>query len=156
MGKPCQLYAIFLAEQSLIMSAFFDVVYLNRLVAVRGHAQLAIVIVVDRLHVRRRLAFLDVLALKELYVCQPGTEIIDIEKSARTFVGLYEEMTSLSADVGGPVNVRWMLSDGVETERAGPSTSIGVEDMLGNDRCLQKVGIQDFDLGERLCSLRRN
>lgn len=65
--KPRQLNAVLLAEQGLIVSAFFDVVYLNGLVTICSHAELAVVIVVDRLNVWRRSTFLNVLALEQLY-----------------------------------------------------------------------------------------
>lgn len=66
--KPRQLDAVLLAKQGLVMSTFLDVVYLNRLVAIRGHAEFAVVVVVDRLHIGRRSTFLDVLALEELLI----------------------------------------------------------------------------------------
>merc|ERR1712000_367283 len=67
-----------------------------------------------------------------------------------SFVGLYEPMTSLRADVGGPVKVRWMLSEGVDAERAGPSTSIGVADIAGGLQILKAPGFgtSGFDGGQ--------
>lgn len=88
------------------MSALLDVIYLNRLVAIRRHAKLAVVVVVDRLHVGCRSAFLNVLAFEELCFRQHRHVSFHRIPNAHTFVGRYDEMTSLRADVGGPVKVR--------------------------------------------------
>ena len=46
-GKLCQLHAVLFAQQALVVAAVLDIVDLNRVVALRGHAQLARVVKVD-------------------------------------------------------------------------------------------------------------
>jgi hypothetical protein len=66
MCKLCQFYAVFLAQQALIMPAFLDIVDLDGFVALGRHAQLAWVVEVDRQNVGLWLALLNVVSLEQL------------------------------------------------------------------------------------------
>lgn len=61
-----QFDAIFLAQRALIVPAFLDVVYLDRLVAGRRHTELSVIVVVERLDMGLWLALLDVFAFEKL------------------------------------------------------------------------------------------
>lgn len=52
MRELCQLDTVFFAQQSLVVTSLPDIVDLNRLVALRGHTQLARIVVVDGQDVR--------------------------------------------------------------------------------------------------------
>jgi len=64
MRKLRKLNPILFAQQALIMSALFNAVDLNRLVAFGGHAKIAGVVEVNRENMWLGLTLLDILSLK--------------------------------------------------------------------------------------------
>lgn len=69
MRKLGQLHAVFLAQQGLVVAALADIVDLDRLVALSGHAELARVVEVDGEDIRR-FAILGIVALEQLLISQ--------------------------------------------------------------------------------------
>jgi len=65
-GKFGQFHAIFFAQQALVVSTVLHIVDLNSLVALRGHAELAGIVKVDRQDIWSGFPVLDVVSLKEL------------------------------------------------------------------------------------------
>lgn len=66
MGELCQFNAVLLAQQALVVTSILYVINLDRLVALRGHAQLARVVEIDRQNMWLRFALLKVISLKQL------------------------------------------------------------------------------------------
>lgn len=65
MGKLGQLHAVLLAEQCFIVSALPNIVYLNRLIALGGHTQLARIVEINGEDMWC-LAILEIVSLEEL------------------------------------------------------------------------------------------
>lgn len=128
-----QFDAVLLAEQSLAVGALLDVVYLDRLVALGRHEQLAGVVEVERQDTGLRPSLLEVFAAEQLEACRQPLDHIVGNSSHRlllTFVGRNVLMTSLSCDVAPP-GAREIWSElplGVADPEA--SISIGVEAMV--------------------------
>lgn len=65
MGKLGQLHAVLFAQQRFIVSALPNIVYLNRLIALSGHTQLARIVEINGEDVWC-LAILGIVSLEEL------------------------------------------------------------------------------------------
>jgi hypothetical protein len=118
------------------MPAFFDVVDLYRLVASRGHDELAFVIVVQGQYMRLWTTVFDIITSEELYTALDSWPTIKAYGRLcrfHTLVGRKLPMTSDRLDTEAVVPmVRWMLSDapfGV----LDLSMSIGVEDIVDRE-----------------------
>lgn len=118
------------------MSALFDVVDLYRLVAGRGHDELAFVIVVEGQYMRLWTTVLDIITPEELHTAldgYPTNKAYGRLCGFHALVGRKLPMTSDRLDTEAVVPmVRWMLSDapfGV----LDLSISIGVDDIVDRE-----------------------
>lgn len=132
MCELCQLDAILLAQQVLLVYTLLDAINLNCLVALGGHEKLARIIEVERQHVWLRTAILDVLPLEKLRTSQLESSQYGFW-ALLAFVGRNDDMASLNGVVLLVARDRVMLSEfplaGVDSRW---SKSIGVEAMMGS------------------------
>lgn len=145
MRKFRELDAVLFAEQGFVVSAFPDIVNLNGLVALGGHAKLAGVVVVDGQDVGD-FAILGLFSLENLFVSNQWSVATGAEKCVSccgTFVGLKFAMTSLTGEVTLILvpRVRVMFNWGVSAGDDSISTSIGVADIVTKKPSFRCCGV---------------